>query len=98
MKNLNGNLEDGIAIECHGENAADKEKIGEIKYYPNQIIKSLHFPFTNQPGYLSPFVMVHFAGPSTGALINVECRAWAKNIRYDRAEREGSVHFELLID
>lgn len=33
-------------------------------------------------------------------LINVECRAWAKNIIYKRSlqNREGSVHFELMID
>lgn len=33
-------------------------------------------------------------------LINVECRAWAKNINYRRHNtlREGSVHFELMID
>jgi sodium/potassium-transporting ATPase subunit beta len=31
-------------------------------------------------------------------LINVECKAWAKNIHHDRAERRGSVHFELMID
>lgn len=33
-----------------------------------------------------------------GVLINIECKAWAKNIIHDRAERRGSVHFELMID
>lgn len=33
-----------------------------------------------------------------GIIINVECKAWAKNIRHDRADRIGSVHFELMID
>lgn len=33
-------------------------------------------------------------------LINMECRAWAKNIHYksNAQVREGSVHFELLVD
>ncbi len=31
-------------------------------------------------------------------LINIECRAWSKNIRYDRQNRLGSVHFEILVD
>lgn len=35
---------------------------------------------------------------SAGIVINIECRAWAKNIKYNRMERSGSVHFELLID
>ncbi|CAH2065805.1 unnamed protein product, partial [Iphiclides podalirius] len=33
-----------------------------------------------------------------GVLINIECKAWAKNIQYDRYERRGSVHFELMVD
>lgn len=37
---------------------------------------------------------------SGGIIINIECKAWARNIRHtnDRHERLGSVHFELLID
>lgn len=35
---------------------------------------------------------------SAGVLINIECKAWAKNIKHDRHDRRGSVHFELMID
>lgn len=35
---------------------------------------------------------------SAGVLINIECKAWAKNIYHDRHERRGSVHFELMVD
>lgn len=35
---------------------------------------------------------------SGGIIINVECKAWARNIIHDRKERIGSVHYELLID
>lgn len=35
---------------------------------------------------------------SAGIIINVECRAWAKNLKVDRKEKIGTVHFELLID
>lgn len=33
-------------------------------------------------------------------LINIECRAWAKNIMYrgGNQQREGSVHLELMVD
>lgn len=89
---------DGIFITCEGENPADKENIGPLRFAPSQLIKSNYFPYTNQPGYLSPFVMVHFMQPARGVLINIECKAWAKNINHDRQDREGSVHFELLID
>jgi hypothetical protein len=35
---------------------------------------------------------------SAGILINIECKAWARNIIHDRQERVGMVHFELMID
>jgi sodium/potassium-transporting ATPase subunit beta len=39
----------------------------------------------------------HFSLPA-GVLINIECKAWARNIAHDRADRRGSVHFELMVD
>ncbi|XP_035228403.1 sodium/potassium-transporting ATPase subunit beta-like [Stegodyphus dumicola] len=88
-----------VYISCQGENAADKENIGPVKYYPeNGAIPKYYFPFTNLDGYLSPFVFVHFENPQAGVLINIECKAWAANIEHDRTDRLGSVHFELLID
>lgn len=33
-----------------------------------------------------------------GILINVECKAWAKNIKHSRNDKIGAVHFELMID
>jgi len=87
-----------IQISCQGENAADVENIGPVEYYPSAGIPLYYFPFTNQQGYISPFVFVHFSKPTSNVLINVECKAWAKNIRHDRTDREGSVHFELMID
>jgi len=92
---INGTM---VYISCEGENPADKENIGPVSVYPGPGIENYYFPFTNQPGYLSPFVFVQFLKPASGVLINVECKAWAKNIRHDRMDREGSVHFELLID
>ncbi|XP_013773290.1 sodium/potassium-transporting ATPase subunit beta-like [Limulus polyphemus] len=87
-----------VYISCEGENPADRENIGPINYYPSQSIPNYYFPFNNQPGYLSPFVFVHFQDPTSGVLMNIECKAWAANIKHDRKERLGSVHFELLVD
>jgi sodium/potassium-transporting ATPase subunit beta len=89
---------EGVIITCEGENPADKENIGTIKYSPTQLLPKKHYPYTNQPGYLSPFVMIQLQNPHKGTLINVECKAWANNIKHDRSEREGSVHFEVMID
>ena len=30
-------------------------------------------------------------------MVHVECRAWARNIKYDRRDRIGIVHFELIV-
>ena len=31
-------------------------------------------------------------------VVKVECKAWARNIKHDRRDRIGVVHFQLLID
>jgi len=87
-----------VWITCEGENPNDKEKIGEINYYPHPGMPTYYYPFHNQPGYQSPLVAVEFANVERGLLFNIECKAWAKNIHHDRKERRGSVHLELLVD
>jgi sodium/potassium-transporting ATPase subunit beta len=87
-----------VWISCGGENPADVENIGPIAYYPNRGFPGYYFPFQNQLGYMPPIVAIHFEKPKTGVLINIECKAWARNIIHDRTERRGSVHFELMID
>lgn len=87
-----------VWVSCEGENPADIENIGPVEYFPKWGFPGFYYPFTNTEGYLSPLVAVHFSAPRTGVLINIECKAWAKNIIHDRQERLGSVHFELMID
>lgn len=87
-----------IWVSCEGENPADLENVGPIKYYPRRGFPGYYYPYENSEGYLSPLVAVHFERPIRGIIINVECKAWAKNIKHDRADRIGSVHFELMID
>jgi len=89
--------QDQIYITCTGEDPVDQEHIGKLSLYPRSIDK-FYFPFLNQDGYLSPVVMVQFLNPSHGVLINVECKAWARNIKHSRIERLGQVHFEILVD
>lgn len=86
-----------VQITCEGQSFLDKENIGPIDYHP-QGIETKYFPFTNQPGYQSPFVMVHLKNPRPGVLIFIECKAWAKNIFHEKAMSRGMVTFELFID
>jgi len=87
-----------VWVSCEGENPADVENIGSIQYVPRRGFPAYFFPYTNQDNYLPPLVAVFFENPQKGVLINIECKAWAHNIIHDRAERRGSVHFELMVD
>jgi len=89
-----------VWISCNGLGAADVEAIGPIDYYPQRGLPAYYYPYTNLPGYLSPLVAVHLARPTVKRNINVECRAWAKNVIYrgGQRDRRGSITFVLLIE
>ncbi|KAK4880060.1 hypothetical protein RN001_008206 [Aquatica leii] len=87
-----------VWVSCEGENPGDIENIGPIHYHPDLGFDGRYFPFLNVDKYLSPLVVVYFERPTRGVLINIECKAWAKNIVHDRMDKRGSVHFELMID
>lgn len=98
QKSINPLLLNTIWVTCEGENSIDKENMGEIRYIPRQGFPGYFYPYINTEGYLSPLIAIHFKRPKTNIIINVECKAWAKNIRHERREKIGVVHFELLID
>ena len=87
-----------VTVECAGENAADQDNIGTVKYLPEGGFAYKYFPYLNQEGYVSPLLMVKFMNPKVQTAIMVECRAYAKNIKYDKIELDGAVHFELMVD
>ncbi|PNF41573.1 Sodium/potassium-transporting ATPase subunit beta-2 [Cryptotermes secundus] len=98
QKNINPQLLNTIWVSCEGESPADVENIGPIKYIPKRGFPGYFYPYKNSEGYLSPVMAIHFERPRTGILINIECKAWARNIIHNRQERVGMVHFELMID
>jgi len=91
-----------VWLSCSGENIGDQENLpsANMVYKPVRGIPGYFFPFMNQDNYKSPFVMVQLLVPESSrhTLINIECKAWAKNINYERQNRLGSVHFEILVD
>jgi len=104
-KNPSNRMLDTIWVTCEGENPADRENIGELEYYSPafkndqfQGIPAYYFPYKKQKNYKAPFIFVKFIKPQYNVLIQIECKAWAKNIIPNRQERLGSVHFELMID
>jgi len=89
-----------IWVSCKGLHTVDEENVGSIAYYPSQGFPFYHYPYLNQPGYLSPFIAVQFEKLKIGTMVNVECRAWARNILYNGSfrDRKGSVTFQFLVD
>lgn len=87
-----------VAITCEGEEAPDVDNMGPMKFYPSAGINFKYYPYLNQEGFLTPFVMVQFTEPRPGTLVQVWCKAWAKNIYHDKNDRAGSVHFEIFVD
>ncbi|KAI5744088.1 hypothetical protein M8J77_025514 [Diaphorina citri] len=89
-----------VWVSCDGESPADREHIGPVEIYPQHGTPGYYYPYENKEGYLSPVLAVHFKNPKLNTLINVDCRAWAKNIIYKKSlvNREGSVHFEIMVD
>ena len=63
----------------------------------NLLLSWLNIPAPFQEHYESPLVAVKFKNPAQGQLLHVECRAWAKNIKYNKMDRIGMTHFELFI-
>ncbi|XP_023942956.1 sodium/potassium-transporting ATPase subunit beta-2 [Bicyclus anynana] len=98
MTDYNPDYVNMVWVSCQGETPADKENIGLIRYLPHPGFPGYFYPYNNAEGYLSPLVAVHLVRPKTGILINIECRAWAQNIKYSRKDRIGVVHFELMIE
>ena len=62
---LNSFQNEGVWVECHGENPADKEHIGPLVYHPDQGLSKNYYPYTNQEGYVSPAVFVEFTNPES---------------------------------
>ncbi|KAI8043655.1 sodium/potassium-transporting ATPase subunit beta-2 [Drosophila gunungcola] len=96
-QSLRPNETNVVWVSCEGENPADVENIKARDYYPRMGFPRYYFPFKNIMGYIPPIVAVQFT-VETGVLINIECKAWARNINHDRSDRRGSVHFELMVD
>jgi len=87
-----------VWLHCDGEDDPDIENIGPVTYTPFRGFPGYFYPYRNQRGYLSPIVMVQLKNPEPGVLMNIECTAWARNIRHNRLKRRGLVHFELIMD
>merc|ERR1712027_219753 len=86
-----------VLVTCQGENPADVEGFDSFEYFPKDAgLSETYFPYLNQDDYQSPLVAVQVNNANPGQLLHIECRAWAKNMNYNRRDRVGIVRFELI--
>lgn len=88
---------DYIGVTCEGENEGDADNVFNVSYYPEAGFSYDYFPYLNFKNYSQPLVFVQF-NVRKGALIQIWCKLWAKNIKHHKNDKAGSSHFELLVD
>jgi len=88
-----------VWLSCEGETEADKEWLGGVTYTPWQGFPGFYYPYHAQDHYVSPLVWIQLRSITPGVLIQIRCRAWAKNIEHSERNHElGGVHMELMMD
>ncbi|KAE9555387.1 hypothetical protein FO519_001399 [Halicephalobus sp. NKZ332] len=85
-----------IAFSCDGTYEPDREYIGKREYIPPEGIDGRFYPYAVMTNYHQPIAVVKFTSLPKNRLIQVQCRAYAKNIEQDIESGLGLVHFELL--
>ena len=90
---------DYIGVTCEGENQGDQDNRGPVRLYPKYgfPIKG-YLPFMNQKGYQTPLVFAQFEKLETGVVVQLWCKAWAKNIYHHKNDKAGSIHLEIFMD
>lgn len=86
-----------IGITCEGENEGDADNLFKTSYFPEKGFSFKYFPYLNYKNYMPPLVFVQL-NVRKGALIQVWCKLWAKNIKHHKNDKAGSSHFEVLVD
>uniref|UniRef100_A0AC34FMT9 Sodium/potassium-transporting ATPase subunit beta n=1 Tax=Panagrolaimus sp. ES5 TaxID=591445 RepID=A0AC34FMT9_9BILA len=85
-----------IAFNCDGTYEPDREYIGERQYVPPEGIDGRFYPYAVMSNYHQPIAIVKFNSLPVNRVVQVECRAYARNIVQDIESRLGLVQFELL--
>jgi len=98
MQQTFSNKTNYIWTQCEGVTKEDTDNMGPVQYYPVKGFSGNFFPYKGQDGYLSPLVAVQFERPLPGVVINIRCKAWAKNIVHDTENRIGTVRLELKVN
>lgn len=89
---------DHIGVSCEGENDGDVDNLGEVKFFPKLGFAFKYYPYENAKDYRAPLVFAKFSNIEPGAIVQVWCKLWVRNIKHHKNDKAGSVHFEVLVD
>lgn len=109
---FNDLLRSNLFVKCFGEYAADQDELDriEISYYSAGtnlyhnftrlgLIPHYYYPYLNQPGYEQPLVFVQFNRLPNNRLLNVVCKAFAKNVdSSDKLNMRGMTLFQFYVE
>ncbi|CAF0801928.1 unnamed protein product [Brachionus calyciflorus] len=94
---------DHIFYTCNGETESDTSFINSIKLNSlmgiNDCFAGVPFyfyPYTNQANYMQPLIVVKL-NLTLNQQVNINCVAWANNIKIDKRKGYGSVKFSIKI-
>ncbi|KAJ8980652.1 hypothetical protein NQ317_017578 [Molorchus minor] len=87
-----------VWVTCKELGKGDGSHLKGFTYSPRGF-PQYYYPYRNYQNYLSPIVAVEILELESNISVRIECRAWARNIRYHGGvNREGSVAFEIQVD
>jgi sodium/potassium-transporting ATPase subunit beta len=86
-----------VAIDCRGQNPADREHLKRIDYFPESGLMAKYYPYRVMDNYHQPIAMVKFNDLPKNVMIQIECRAYAYNVIHDPFDRQGLIQFEIMI-
>jgi sodium/potassium-transporting ATPase subunit beta len=89
---------DYVGVSCEGENDGDVDNMGEVEFHPPNGFLRTYYPYENQKPYRAPLVFAKFKNPERGVIMQIWCKAWARNIKHHKNDKGGSTHFELFVD
>lgn len=96
--NLNNTqkINNNVWVSCAASSDSDVSMNVTMNYDGHIGFPNYYFPYQNQPGYRSPFVVIQLNQLPKGVLVRVSCRLWAENIVTDRQRRLGMTNLEVL--
>lgn len=103
-------LDENIIVDCEGEHSSDRDALSdaqityysvnsrELNIYHVGLLPFYYFPYLNQANYKAPLIFAQFQNVPDNQLINIICRAYARNIdSSDKLNLRGMAFFQLLI-